>query len=142
MEYKYFYNIDDAVVGFNEEMDPKFYNYVKLTDEQVAFWKQYDCSASEAIAMYVKPIDIQELKNDKLQYVKQKAEWTLRKTDYKVIRHYEQTLLGVEPTLSQIEFQTVMADRQAVRDYSNYLEQQVKSANTAEQVQNIIWNLE
>lgn len=141
MEYLFYYDIGDAVIGFNEEMNPNFYSYEKLTNEQVAFWKEHQCSASEAKAMYIEPIDIQELKISKLGYVKQKASFTLGRTDYKVIRHYEQTLMGIMTTLSPTEFQTLMANRQATRDYSNYLEQQINEATSVEVVTQITWEL-
>jgi hypothetical protein len=43
----------------------------------------------------------------------------LFETDYILLRHQEETLLGLEHTLSEQQFQSVLAYRQALRDLTN-----------------------
>ena len=79
------------------------------------------------------PLPLSELKSQKISEFKSIAGSELSKTDYKVIRQYEQG------TLEQWEFDTLLSQRQAIRDKSNLLESQVLSAENYETIININW---
>lgn len=87
---------------------------------------------------HVKVVDIEELKSNKIQYIKQRAANELSLTDYKVLRHIGQMAINVETTLTAEEYRILEVKRQDVRDKSNVLESSVNAAKTVQQVEDII----
>jgi hypothetical protein len=82
------------------------------------------------------PIPIEILKSQKINEFKSMAGSELSKTDYKIIRQYEYN------TLPEIEFEALKAERQAIRDKCNLLEEQVLEWDNYESLININWQYE
>jgi len=77
--------------------------------------------------------NLNELKLKKIEEFKTMARHELSVNDYKIIRQYE------EQTLSDNEFETLKAQRQAIRNKSNFLESQVLQSDNYETIMNINW---
>jgi hypothetical protein len=80
---------------------------------------------------------IQSLKNKLISQVKNKVSELLTATDYKVIRHRDQLELGVETTLTDLEYDALLKQRNDLRIKSNELEATIKakrSLNTLNEI--------
>jgi len=85
------------------------------------------------------PPTFTEIKQQKITEIKQKAAGELSATDYKVIRHRDQLAASLPTTLTSTEYQTLLTQRQAIRDKSNNLEAQVNAATTETVVNSVVW---
>ncbi len=79
------------------------------------------------------------LRADKMQEFKAKAKAELDPTDYKVVRHRDQVAAGQPTTLTNAQYLQLLADRNAIRDKSNTLEQQVIAAQTEATILAVVW---
>ena len=80
---------------------------------------------------------IQSLKNKLIFQVKNKVSELLTATDYKVIRHRDQLELGAETTLTDLEYDALLKQRNDLRIKSNELEATIKakrSLNTLNEI--------
>jgi len=58
----------------------------------------------------------------------ERAKRRLRKTDFKVLQHLEETAAGITPTMSAEDFQTMVQKRKVIRDELAQFEQAVDAA--------------
>ena len=70
---------------------------------------------------------IQNLKDRLIDKAKFNVANKLSSTDYKVIRHRDQQALKVETSLSEVEYQTLLKERNDLRIKSNELEATIKA---------------
>jgi len=88
---------------------------------------------------WIEEEDISKYKRNKIQEIKNIAYRILSETDWKVIRHRDQSVMesGIIPSLSPEEYQNLLQYRQSVRDWSNQKENEANNASTIEEVKNI-----
>ncbi|HOX22695.1 MAG TPA: hypothetical protein PLL10_04460 [Elusimicrobiales bacterium] len=75
-------------------------------------------------------------KAKKIAQAKAAARELLYKSDWKLIRHQEEVLRAVSPTLSQAELAELMEERQAIRDHSSALELEIEALDDVSAVMN------
>lgn len=93
---------------------------------------------ADLIATYFKPDTFEYFKRQKISETKQYAATELSTTDYKVIRHRDQTDAGLPTTLTTTEYQQLLTDRQAIRDRSNEIKAQINAATTQAEVEALV----
>lgn len=86
----------------------------------------------------VKPT-IDELKAAKKEEVRRAAYDELTPGDYKIIRQLERIEAGETPDLSQGDFESLSAFRQAIRDKCNQKESDIDACSTRADVRAITW---
>ena len=86
----------------------------------------------------IKPT-IDELKNAKIDEMKESANKELSKTDYKVIKYSEAVAAKKETDITEEEFVKLSDERQAIRDKCNQKESEIISALTRQDVKSIVW---
>ena len=72
----------------------------------------------------------EQRKQERISEVKELANLELLKTDWKVTKHVETN------NLTEIEFNELKAERQAIRNKSNEIENEILSLNTLDEVNN------
>ena len=82
---------------------------------------------------------IEELRESKINEMKESANKELSKTDYKVIKYSEAVAAKKEPDITEEEFIKLSNERQAIRDKCNQKELDINSALTRQDVKSIIW---
>lgn len=83
-----------------------------------------------------------ELKNIKKETIRLMCYAELEKTDWKVIRHSEQKILGLTTTLSDTEFSELSILRQKIKNKYHTLVSDVDDAIDEQSIQSIKWNME
>lgn len=82
-----------------------------------------------------------ELDDDKVylkNLVKKLTREALAVDDWKTIRHYEQVSAGIATTLSEAQFEQLLSDRKAWRDWSDAKEVEIDACETREQASAVI----
>lgn len=74
-----------------------------------------------------KPNETDKLKRKLINQVRSEVANRLQATDYKVIRHRDQLELGIETTLTDLEYDQLLKERNDMRIKSNELETLIKS---------------
>jgi hypothetical protein len=97
---------------------------------------KYNSGVKGIVSNYQYIPTLDEQKEYKINEFKGIANSELSKTDYKIIRQYEYN------TLPEIEFEALKAERQAIRDKCNLLEEQVLECDNYESLININWQYE
>ena len=75
------------------------------------------------------PNELENLRREKINSVRAEASNLLTATDYKVIRHRDQRDLEAKTTLTEVEYQELLNERDAIRNRSNELEKEINSLN-------------
>lgn len=81
-----------------------------------------------------KPNPINTLKSQLLNEVKSKAKELLSSTDYKVIRHRDQTDVEAKTSLTDTEYKALLTERNNIRVNSNKFESEIESLKTLEEL--------
>lgn len=69
-----YYIIDGQIHSYKVELNPEFYNYPKLTQEQAEFYELHKCSLYEVLNSTLNPKPtIEELRANKIKYFSQLA---------------------------------------------------------------------
>ena len=71
-----YYIINKKIIAYENELNPEFYSYTKLTDEQANFYELHRCSLQEVLNLklneiYVPTLD--EVRANKINYFSQLA---------------------------------------------------------------------
>lgn len=89
----------------------------------------------EAIVNAV-PDKVAIIKTELTSKVKQIAKEQLTATDYKVTRHLEQLELKAETSLTELEYKTLLEERNYYRTKSNQIESQIEALTTLQDLEN------
>jgi len=71
-----YYIINKKIIPYDTELNPEFYSYPKLTDEQKAFYELHKCSLQEVLNLQLNEVyvpTLEELKADKIRHFSQLA---------------------------------------------------------------------
>jgi len=82
---------------------------------------------------------IEELRESKINEMKESSNKELSKTDYKVIKYSEAVAAKKEPDITEEEFIKLSNERQAIRNKCNQKESEIISALTRQDVKSIVW---
>ena len=88
----------------------------------------------------ITPKPLEQVKSEQVDKFKPCAAAELCVTDWKTIRHVEQTELGIETSLTAQEYTDLITERQAIRQKSNDKEAEVMAATTVDEVFEVVWN--
>lgn len=83
---------------------------------------------------------ITQIKEEQKHRFKPTAANELAKTDWYTIRHIEQKALKIKTSLTEEEYQMVLAGRQSIRKKSNDKEAEIMAAETIEDIFNVHWD--
>jgi len=135
-----YYIIDKKIISYDTELNPEFYSYPKLTDEQSNFYELHRCSLQEVLNLklnevYVPTLD--ELKANKINYFSQLAfdERAKILPEYKLIN----ASLGVYDATETARITNTVT---AFRTEYYRLEALCKQANSIEELELIQWELQ
>jgi hypothetical protein len=80
---------------------------------------------------------LQELKNQKLEYLKKYVYSLLAPTDYVITKISESQLNGFSTSELLIQYQDVLTQRQSIRDWNSQKEQEISNATSIAELNNI-----
>lgn len=95
--------------------------------------EEADTYVNECVAIAM-PKNILIAKNNKIKEIKAKCASILSRTDYKVVRHRDQLDGNQTTTLTDAEYKTLLADREALRAKSNLFESEVMALTTLQAI--------
>jgi hypothetical protein len=112
--------------------------FIDITDRPEV-QEGWDCIENQFMEPIVPTVSIDELKQNKIAYLKSCAFNELFPTDYKIVRHIGQKATGIPITLTEEEILSLEQSRQLIRDKCNQLETQVNNVTTKEETEAIVW---
>jgi len=80
---------------------------------------------------------LQELKNQKLEYLKKYVYSLLFSTDYVITKILEAQVNGLPTSDLLTQYQNILTQRQNIRNWNNQKEQEINNATTIEELNNI-----
>lgn len=102
-------------------------------DEEISFGGPWGWLQQEGKAVWqLNEIPVDQLKSDKIADLRSIANAKLQPTDYKALKY-------AEGWLTDDEYSPVKAERQAIRDRCNELENKVIASTTQAEIGNIVW---
>lgn len=133
-----YYIIDGQIISYENELNPEFYNYPKLTEEQSEFYELHKCSLYEVLNLTLNPKPtIEELRANKIEYFSQLAfdERAKILPEYKLIN----ASLGIYDTTETERIRLIV---EKFRTEYYRLEALCKQANSQEELELIEANYE